>query len=218
MALALVPVVELEPTLLGISNFLELLDSGEWSAHWSSRLAALGSKPLCPGSWMVPVNELGDDALDLLLEQELDLPPEPAGPWRGVHPLPGGYAFVDRITEEIELEPYCCCDLADLRYWQAAADQDLGTSIRLCIGHGNYRFTRESDTVTVTTEPEHVGFDSTALVFTASEFQAALDQAANVQLSFRERVIPHLVPLVGAGAAPRIAHILTLGHRGPHPA
>jgi len=49
MKLRLIPVVEFEPWDLGVEDFGELLDAGEWAGHWSGVLARLGLCPIQPG-------------------------------------------------------------------------------------------------------------------------------------------------------------------------
>jgi len=116
MQLRLVPVVELEPTDLGVQNFVELLESGEWEVFWEAHLVSFGLRPIRPGSWFVATGEFASQATFNLLArvhlewdpQSLDLPPE----LDHIGPISGGYAFV--LGGSVQLEPGCCCDLSDL--------------------------------------------------------------------------------------------------------
>lgn len=184
MPLRLLPVVEFEPAALGIQNFVELLDSGEWDAHWAACLASVGLHPIRPGSWFVAVDQFSStEAFDLLLRVHLDWDPGvglPSQP-EELGPISGGYAFA--VGGAVQLEPGCCCDLSDLDEWSKVRGEDLSL-VPLTIGHGGYAASISDGTTTIIITSEDRGTTDTHLQYPTADFEEALARAEKERSQF----------------------------------
>jgi hypothetical protein len=188
MNLRLIPVVEFEPSMLGIGDYLELCERGLWSERWNDVLGGLGLRPIRPGSWHVATSEFRSDAaFDALVRayvtDGVELSPGKIPALDGISPINGGYAF--SVDEEIQLEPGCCCDLSDLSEWGVAVRQGQGAA-PLLIGHGNLSLVTQGSVTTVTLNSEVAREDALALQYAAADLARAIELAELEQNVFAD--------------------------------
>jgi hypothetical protein len=206
MPLRMIPVIELSLSHLEIDDSCALQE-GALAAHRAERLAEWSLRPLQPGSWFVPVDQFRSKRqLDLVLRVELKAEPTKGQliDFEAIGALYGGLAVAR--GNEIELEPSCCCNLADLDVWRGALER--GTA--LWIGHGNYTLETRNGIATLTIEHERVGAGSTVLRCATSELATALTHAEAERDRFAMRLEEHLRRLEIPGSR-EIAQRLALG-------
>jgi hypothetical protein len=213
MKLRLVPVVEFEPSALGVENFCELQDLGKWPEHWSGVLAELGLRSIQPGSWFVACSELRAPAafealVRLHLTESLDSIPETDA----LSPIAGGYVF--SVDESIQLEPGCCCDLSNVAAWRGAFREGERPT-RLTIGHGCYSLVTEDAATIVTIDPETTGRQSLSLRYPAPDFERALDHAELEQRAFAESLKSYLSRVISTERLDEVVTRLVFGSQYP---
>lgn len=189
MPLRLIPVIELGPSDLEIDDFCALQERGAWVAHWAARLAEWSLRPLQPGSWFLALDQFTSKRqLDLALRAELDAEATKGQEidLEAMGALYGGLAVAR--GDGIELEPSCCCNLADVDVWRGALER--GTA--LWIGHGNYTLETHSGIATLSIEHERVGAGSTLLRCSTTELAIALKHAEAERDRFAMRLEEHL--------------------------
>jgi hypothetical protein len=211
--LRLIPVIEFEPHHLGVENFIELLDCGEWAAHWNGVLKPLGLRPIRPGSWLIAASEFREAAaFETLLRIHLMDKESPSSetilPLDEIGPISGGYAF--SADGSIQLEPGCCCDLSDLAVWNAAF-RECQTPTRLLIGHGCFSLSTEAGVTTVAVQPEADGQQTIHLPYPASDFARAVEQAQIEQKDFAESLKSYLPHHISGERAEAIVKVLVFG-------
>lgn len=212
--LALVPVVEFEPSKLGVENFCELHDKGLWPDHWTRVLGTLGVRALRSGSWLVETSEFATPAaLDAVLSVHLE--------WTGgsvesvpsddaISPISGGYAFVRNGL--VELEPGCCCDLSDLSHWRTAFSAGPGPT-PLSIGHAIYSIASREGEAVITITSEVRNQPDSHFNYPAEDFASALKRAEQQQATF-EKSLARRLDALGAGArSAEVANLLVYGKR-----
>jgi hypothetical protein len=187
MNLRLIPVIEFEPSSLGVENFCELQESGLWSAHWNRVLGQMGLRPIRPGSWLVACSEFrAGSAFELLVRVHLTSGATPSPnsipATDEISPISGGYAFI--VDGIVQIEPSCCCDLSDLEAWCAAFREGEGGATPVTIGHGCISLSTDESLVTVTLHSEVAGHQESLYRYPASAFAFALGQADVERRSF----------------------------------
>lgn len=214
MNLELVPAIRFEPSELGIENFGELLALGEWDSRWSAALQALSVRPIKPGSWLVPTHELRSDAaFDAVLRAHLTDSAEPCAttipPADEIGSISGGYVFI--AGGVIQLEPGCCCDLADLDHW-AAAFRGESAEVSLMIGHGNFSLAKDGSDTIVTFTPEQPDCPAVVLHFDAPDVEHAIQHAELEQRRFAESLKSYLSRVAPSERVDELAKLLVFGH------
>ncbi len=140
----LVPVIELEPYRFSTQE--RPLPSGQEKerldqsyCNWRDALAdsgVTGIRPICSGSWHVATKEFTDPAIlrnilaVILREDDGEFPSDADS----VRTLDGGMALCG-ADDEVLVEPTCCCDLASISDWYAAASHRGSNWRMLWIGH-----------------------------------------------------------------------------------
>jgi hypothetical protein len=213
MNLRLVPVVEFEPSMLGISDYLELCERGLWVERWNDVLAARGLRPIRPGSWHVATSEFrGDAAFDALVRayvtDGVELSPGKIPALDGISPISGGYAF--SVDDTIQLEPGCCCDLSDLSEWGVAVRQGQGPA-SLLIGHGNLSLRVEGSMTTLTVNSEVAREDALTLQYPAADLARAVEQAELEQNAFADALKAYLLRYAPSERIQQVVQRLVFG-------
>ncbi len=192
MNLRIIPVIEFEPWDLGVEDFGDLLDRGEWDDTWNGVLAPLGLRPIRPGSWFIAITDFaGTAAFEKILQVHLMNNAQPSAnaipPLDEIGPIPGGYAF--SADGSVQLEPGCCCDLSDLREWNGIF-RKANAAERLPIGHACFGLSNEGG---VTTVEEHERQQTIRFSYPSPDFGRAIEQAQVEQKEFAESLKAHLV-------------------------
>lgn len=210
MAARIIATVEFEPSHLGVEDFRDLQDSGEWPAHWAALLEGWDLRPIQPGSWFVAAATFDSPrAFELLLRVRARDVGEPDGlpPVREVLPLPGGLAFAD--GEDVTVEPGCCCSLSDIADWRDAFHGN--GRVALTVGHGKWSIESTDGVTTVQLDPERLVDTPRVLSYSHAEFDRALVEAETERDRFVARLERHLCGLTSTSRARETARKLALG-------
>jgi hypothetical protein len=212
MLFRVLPVVELEPSHLGVQNFCELQEGGGWRAFWDLRLSRYGLRPVQPGSWFISTSEFTTEAaVDLLLRVHGGDGGDSPTDVDDLGPIPGGCAFA--CGETVQLEPGCCCDLADLSEWcRALCSGDACT--RLNIGHGVFSLERSGDVVMVRMDCEREGGEPVLLHWPTDELEAALTRAESERNRFAVALEAYVRRISPRPQARDLARRLVFGFSG----
>ena len=141
----LIPVLELEPLTFATQDRSFPYEEGkdqtnEEQLYWETCLADSGITGLTPiktGSWFVRTSNFSDLQLEIYLQVIFE-------DWGGIHEtlddpdclpeLQGGFALKSE-TDDVLIEPTCCCSLKNLDEWKAASQSESTSWQSLWIGH-----------------------------------------------------------------------------------
>ncbi|QGJ70261.1 Hypothetical protein PBC10988_19560 [Planctomycetales bacterium 10988] len=148
----LIPIIELDPWAFEKherprpdGSLFEVLQ--QWQEFWVAALAdsgLTGLEAIQPGSWQVPIQNLSDRQLEIILDAELkklEIEDIATCEIDELVAFSGGFALWTEEEGAI-YEPQCCGDLKDLASWKEAAIYQKGNWEMLWIGHPwlSYRY------------------------------------------------------------------------------
>ena len=200
----LIPVLELEPWGFSASERPQpsgsVLETPEgWARYWLDCLAdsgITGLSPLRPGSWHVPVHEIGDpETLEKVLRRHTRdvVGIEALSDVEETPILVGGLALLS--GGEVLVAPTCCADLGNLSEWRAAVGYRESEWRMLWIGHP-WLSVRYESRLLVISEPHESDSPSGRWAVDAGVLDRAVD-AAEVELERFSRRLERVLMRLG---------------------
>lgn len=136
----LIPVVEFEPFAFQTVERASPTNYGNkdpqsWDDYWRNSLADSGIniEPYKIGSWLVEVNKLTPEIIEILLNTTYKVQDETATSLEEIGSLSGGYIL--EVSKTVQITPQCCGSLEDVEDWEAASNWMNTEEMMLWIGH-----------------------------------------------------------------------------------
>lgn len=215
----IIPTITFEPIDWSTQPHSDLLGTSKWPAFWRDELAQIGLKPAFPGSWQVPVSQLTSartlEKLVMIHLNGLGIRgfPDEDGEEEGddeeyVGSMPGGYCLVGTDGQVI-VDPGCCCDLGDYKFWESCSALSPGETCEQPIGHAEFLVSRDEESLIIH-YPAAQGNPAETFHVCPDSLSNALAPAREVALDFRARLEKVLeIILEPSQRAPAAADCLT---------
>lgn len=230
LPIRLIPVIEMPPTNYGRPDRVMPAAGSPreaWDRWWLDSLAdsgIAGLRPMRPGSWHVPMEQLTrehtltqllhvhlrpqlfqeDEAntSDTLPSEMTNIDPEECLPFSG------GYALC--IGEQVMITPRCCGDLGDIAQWRFAAGYREAAVATMWIGHPGLEIRLDGDLLVFAEEekdhaPEWIG----ACRVRPEALGEAITRAENDMDAFARRIRRILANTLTEECAAELAAALT---------
>lgn len=186
----LIPCIEFSPSDgLGEDEPLPRVRDGSGQIDfWQARLVRAGVEPpprYSAGYGLVRLEDIRDDFAALLLAQRLAGVDFAAPDYLdAVGVLCGGYVLE---SGSLVVPPQCCCDLGNLRDWQAAATQSGSEENMLWIGHPWLQVRAVDDQTLRCRWSEEAGTEQ-AFELDLPQLRSAIQQAATIVQAFYQQL------------------------------